>query len=50
MSRSQPPHPPEFRQQTVELVGAGRNPAELAQAFSITPPHHLPNQSKPGSA
>jgi len=33
MSKSQLPYPVEFRQQMVELVRAGRNPAELAREF-----------------
>jgi transposase len=33
MPRSHPPYPMEFRQQMVELVRAGRNPAELAREF-----------------
>jgi len=33
MSKSRPPYPTEFRQQMIELVGAGRNPAELAREF-----------------
>jgi transposase len=33
MSKSQPPYPVEFRQQMVELVRAGRKPAELARGF-----------------
>ena len=28
-----PPYPPQFRQQMVELVGAGRKPRELAKEF-----------------
>ena len=28
-----PPYPPEFRQQMVELVKAGRRPSELAKEF-----------------
>ena len=28
-----PPYPPQFRQQMVELVGAGRRPSELAKEF-----------------
>ena len=28
-----PPYPPEFRQQMVELVAAGRRPSELAKEF-----------------
>ena len=33
MPRSRPPYPPEFRQQLVELVRAGRMPEELAKEF-----------------
>ena len=33
MPRSRPPYPPEFRQQLVELVRAGRTPEELAEEF-----------------
>lgn len=33
MPRSHPPYAPEFRQQMVELVKAGRLPEELAQEF-----------------
>ena len=33
MPRSHPPYPPEFRQQMVELVRAGREPEELAKEF-----------------
>ena len=36
MPRSHPPYPPEFRQQMVELVKAGRTPNELAQEFEPT--------------
>ena len=36
MPRSHPPYPPEFRQQMVELVRAGRTPNELAQEFEPT--------------
>ena len=30
---SKPPYPPQFRQQMVELVAAGRKPSELAKEF-----------------
>ena len=30
-----PPYPPQFRQQMVELVGAGRRPSELAKEFGF---------------
>jgi len=33
MARTRPPYPPEFRRQMVELVRAGRTPAELAREF-----------------
>lgn len=33
MPISHPPYPMEFRQQMIELVKAGRNPAELAREF-----------------
>jgi transposase len=33
MPKTRPPYPSEFRQQMVELVRAGRNPAELAREF-----------------
>jgi transposase len=33
MPRTHPPYPPEFRQQMVELVRAGRSPEELAREF-----------------
>ncbi len=33
MPRSRPPYPPEFRQQIVELVRAGRTIASLAREF-----------------
>ena len=33
MPKTRPPYPPEFREQMVELVRAGRNPAELAREF-----------------
>ena len=33
MPRTRPPYPPEFRQQIIELVRAGRSPAELAKEF-----------------
>ena len=33
MPRTHPPYPPEFRQQMVELVRAGRTPEELAREF-----------------
>ena len=33
MSQTRPPYPPEFRQQMVELVRAGRSPEGLAREF-----------------
>lgn len=33
MARTHPPYPFEFRRQMVELVRAGRNPAELSREF-----------------
>ena len=36
MPRSRPPYPPEFREQILELVKAGRSPEELAQEFEPT--------------
>jgi len=33
MPKSRPPYPPEFRQQIIELVRAGRTPEELAKEF-----------------
>ena len=36
MPKSKPPYPAEFRQQMVELVEAGRSPAELAREFRVS--------------
>ena len=36
MSKVRPPYPAEFRQQMVELVRAGRTPAELSREFNVT--------------
>src|SRR6476620_10546365 len=36
MRKSRRPYPPEFRQRMVELVRAGRSPAELAREFEPT--------------
>lgn len=36
MARGRRPYPPEFRQQMVELVWAGRTPHSLAQEFGAT--------------
>ena len=33
MPRTRPPYPPEFREQMVELVRAGRTPEELSEEF-----------------
>ena len=33
MPKSHPPYPPEFRQQIIALVRAGRDPEELAKEF-----------------
>jgi transposase len=33
MPRSHPPYPPELRRRLVEMVRAGRSPAELAEQF-----------------
>jgi len=33
MPRTRPPYPPEFRQQILALVRAGRSPEELAREF-----------------
>ena len=36
MPRSRPPYPPEFRQQILELIKAGRTPNELAREYEPT--------------
>jgi len=36
MSKSRKPYPPEFRQQLVDLVHAGRTPHELSREFEPT--------------
>ncbi len=36
MSKVRPSYPAEFRQQMVELVRAGRSPAELSREFNVT--------------
>ena len=36
MSKVRPRYPAEFRQQMVELVRAGRSPAELSREFGVT--------------
>ena len=33
MAKTRPPYSPEFRRQMVELIRAGRSPAELAREF-----------------
>jgi transposase len=33
MRRTRPPYPPEFREQIVALVRAGRSPEELAREY-----------------
>ena len=37
MPATEPPYPAEFRQHVIELVQAGRLPAELAREFGCTP-------------
>jgi len=36
MYKSPLPYPAEFRQQLIELVRAGRNPAEMAREFGCS--------------
>ncbi len=36
MQRHRPAYPPEFRQQIIELVRAGRTPEELGREFEPT--------------
>lgn len=36
MPKSRPPHPPELRQRTIELVRAERTPKELANEFEAS--------------
>lgn len=36
MPKVRPPYPAQFRQQMVELVRAGRTPAELSREFNVT--------------
>ena len=36
MPRSRPPYAPEFRQQMIDLVRAGRNPESLSREFEPT--------------
>jgi transposase len=38
MPRTRPPYPPEFREQIVALVRAGRTPEELAREYEPTEP------------
>lgn len=51
MSKSQPIYTPEFRQQIVELVQAGRKPAELSKEFGchVSSIHFWLNQAKGSS-
>jgi transposase len=37
MPKTRKPYPPEFREQMVELVRAGRTPEELSREFEPTP-------------
>lgn len=36
MPKTHPPYPAEFRQQIIELVRAGRTPAQLSREFQVT--------------
>jgi transposase len=36
MAKTRPPYPAEFRQQMLDLVSAGRTPAELAREFDVS--------------
>ena len=36
MPRTHPPYPPQYRQQIIELLRAGRSPEELAREFEPT--------------
>ncbi len=36
MPKSRPPYPAEFRQQMIELVWAGKTPAQLSKEFGVT--------------
>ena len=36
MPKTHRPYPAEFRQQIIELVRAGRTPAELSREFQVT--------------
>ena len=49
MPRTRPPYSPEFRQQMVELVRAGRTPGELSREFEPTAQTILNWVSRTGS-
>ena len=36
MPKTRPPYPAQFRQQVIELVGAGKTPAELSREFGCS--------------
>ena len=36
MPKTRPPYPAQFRQQMIELVGAGKSPAELGREFGCS--------------
>ena len=36
MAKPKPPYPAEFRQQMIELVRAGRTPAQLSREFECS--------------
>ena len=38
MAKTHPPYAPEFRRQMIELVRAGRDPADLAGEFELNRP------------
>jgi transposase len=42
MPKSPPPYPPELRRRLVEMVRAGRSPAELAKEFEQSEQAHQP--------
>ena len=53
MPRTRPPYPPEFREQMVELVKAGRTPEELSREFEPTtvlapPDTNASHRNRPG--
>ena len=52
MPNPKPPYAAEFRQQIVELVQAGRKPAELAKEFGchVTSIHNWVSQATPKSS